>query len=154
MAEFSFSKSLLGNKKRGALTGSHVAYGLFVLICCWAGAQMLSMLIHAPGVFERLMQAQDASRPQVDISLAVGTLFGLIPFLIGCTFIGVLALIVRWRQRRQRRAIQFARRSSTRFANHAVVRFRVIFGLSSWIPGNISRGRVLPVFFSARRKTC
>ncbi|VEB05733.1 inner membrane protein [Klebsiella pneumoniae] len=70
--------------------------GLFVLICCWAGAQMLSMLIHAPGVFERLMQAQDASRPQVDISLAVGTLFGLIPFLIGCTFIGVLALIVRW----------------------------------------------------------
>ncbi|MCV4755111.1 DUF2755 domain-containing protein, partial [Escherichia coli] len=24
MAEFSFSKSLLGNKKRGALTGSHV----------------------------------------------------------------------------------------------------------------------------------
>ena len=86
MAEFSFSKSLLGNKKRGALTGSHVAYGLFVLICCWAGAQMLSMLI--------------ASRPQVDISLAVGTLFGLIPFLIGCTFIGVLALIVRWRQRR------------------------------------------------------
>jgi len=69
MAEFSFSKSLLGNKKRGALTGSHVAYGLFVLICCWAGAQMLSML-------------------------------GLIPFLIGCTFIGVLALIVRWRQRR------------------------------------------------------
>ncbi len=110
MAEFSFSKSLLGNKKRGALTGSHVAYGLFVLICCWAGAQMLSMLIHAPGVFERLMQApgvferlmqaQDASRPQVDISLAVGTLFGLIPFLIGCTFIGVLALIVRWRQRR------------------------------------------------------
>ncbi|HID2926011.1 TPA: DUF2755 family protein [Klebsiella pneumoniae] len=96
MAEFSFSKSLLGNKKRGALTGSHVAYGLFVLICCWAGAQMLSMLM----VFERLMQAQDASRPQVDISLAVGTLFGLIPFLIGCTFIGVLALIVRWRQRR------------------------------------------------------
>ncbi|MBD3703996.1 DUF2755 family protein [Klebsiella pneumoniae] len=86
--------------KKGALTGSHVAYGLFVLICCWAGAQMLSMLIHAPGVFERLMQAQDASRPQVDISLAVGTLFGLIPFLIGCTFIGVLALIVRWRQRR------------------------------------------------------
>lgn len=44
--------------KKGALTGSHVAYGLFVLICCWAGAQMLSMLIHAPGVFERLMQAR------------------------------------------------------------------------------------------------
>ncbi len=68
MAEFSFSKSLLGNKKRGALTGSHVAYGLFVLICCWAGAQMLSMLIHAPGVFERLMQARgrqpSASRHQ------------------------------------------------------------------------------------------
>ncbi|BCU61997.1 membrane protein [Klebsiella variicola] len=82
------------------MTGSHVAYGLFVLVCCWAGAQMLSMLIHAPGVFERLMQTQDASRPQVDISLAVGTLFGLIPFLIGCSFIGLLALIVRWRQRR------------------------------------------------------
>ncbi len=73
MAEFSFSKSLLGNKKRGVtLTGSHVAYGLPVLICCWAGAQMLSMLIHAPGGRERLMQARDASRPQVDISLGRG----------------------------------------------------------------------------------
>lgn len=71
-----------------------------MLICCWAGAQMLSMLIHAPGVFERLMQAQDASRPQVDISLAVGTLFGLIPFLVSCAFIGLLAIIVRWRRRR------------------------------------------------------
>ncbi len=46
------------------------------------------------------MQAQDASRPQVDISLAVGTLFGLIPFLVGCAFIGLLAIIVRWRRRR------------------------------------------------------
>ncbi|MCS5949586.1 YaiY family protein [Klebsiella pneumoniae subsp. pneumoniae] len=66
-------------KKRGALTGSHVAYGLVrvdLLLGRRADAQ------HAdprPGVFERLMQAQDASRPQVDISLAVGTLFGLIP---------------------------------------------------------------------------
>lgn len=78
MAEFSFSKSLLGNKKRGALTGSHVAYGLFVLICCWAGAQMLSMLIHAPGVFERLIAVpvirflypQPAGRPDADADLS------------------------------------------------------------------------------------
>ncbi len=86
--------------KRGALTGSHVAYGLFVLILLLGRRADAQHADPRPGVFERLMQAQDASRPQVDISLAVGTLFGLIPFLIGCTFIGVLALIVRWRQRR------------------------------------------------------
>ena len=84
----------------GVLCDLSLIHILFVLICCWAGAQMLSMLIHAPGVFERLMQAQDASRPQVDISLAVGTLFGLIPFLVSCAFIGLLAIIVRWRRRR------------------------------------------------------
>jgi hypothetical protein len=50
-----------------------------VLFCFWAGAQMLSMLVHAPGVFEHLMQIQDNSSPRIKIGLAVGTLFGLIP---------------------------------------------------------------------------
>lgn len=99
MAEFSFSKSLWEIKK-GRADRQPCRLRAVRVDLLLGGAQMLSMLIHAPGVFERLMQAQDASRPQVDISLAVGTLFGLIPFLIGCTFIGVLALIVRWRQRR------------------------------------------------------
>jgi hypothetical protein len=49
MAEFAFSKSLLP-LKRSAITGSNIAYALFVLFCFWAGAQMLSMLVHAPGV--------------------------------------------------------------------------------------------------------
>ncbi|MFK3705227.1 DUF2755 family protein [Klebsiella sp. NPDC088457] len=100
MAEFAFSKSIIGGKKRGPLTSSNIAYALFVLFCFWAGAQMLSMLVHAPGVFEHLMQVQDNDRPRIEIGLAVGTLFGLIPFLIGCMLVGVLGLILRWRNNR------------------------------------------------------
>ncbi|MCS5880383.1 YaiY family protein [Klebsiella variicola subsp. variicola] len=82
------------------MTGSHVAYGLFVLVCCWAGAQVLSMLIHAPGVFERLMQTQDASRPQGRHQSRRWHPLWPDPSPIGCSFIGLLALIMRWRQRR------------------------------------------------------
>ena len=42
---------------------------------------------------------------------------------------------------------------ATRFANHAVVRLRVIFGLSSWIPGRIALGKVFPLFLSASANT-
>lgn len=100
MAEFTFAKTVNGGKKRGSITSSNIAYALFVLFCFWAGAQMLSMLIHAPGVFEHLIQMQDSSRPRVEISLMVGTLFGLIPFLAGCVLIGIPGLIFRWRSRR------------------------------------------------------
>ena len=93
MAEFTFAKTVNGGKKRGSITSSNIAYALFVLFCFWAGAQMLSMLIHAPGVFEHLIQMQDSSRPRVEISLTVGTLFGLIPFLAGCVLIGIPGLL-------------------------------------------------------------
>ncbi|WP_434636098.1 DUF2755 family protein [Klebsiella sp. I138] len=100
MAEFTFSKSLIAGKKKGAITRSNIAYALFVLFCFWAGAQMLSMLVHAPGVFEHLMQIQDTNAPRIKMGLAVGTLFGLIPFLFGGIFIGVLGLILRWSDNR------------------------------------------------------
>ncbi|CAM3274633.1 Inner membrane protein YaiY [Klebsiella spallanzanii] len=98
MAEFTFAKSASSGKKRLSITSSNIAYALFVLFCFWAGAQMLSMLIHAPGVFEHLIQMQDSSHPRVEIGLMVGTLFGLIPFLAGCVLIGILGLIFRWRR--------------------------------------------------------
>ncbi len=111
MAEFTFAKTVNGGKKRGSLTGSNIAYALFVLFCFWAGAQMLSMLIHAPGVFEHLIQMQDSSRPRVEISLVVGTLFGLIPFLAGCVLIGIPGLApYSWPAGRQR--VWQTRRSS------------------------------------------
>ena len=51
-------------------------------LCCFAlaGAQLLNLLVHAPGVYERLMQVQETGRPRVEIGLGVGTIFGLIPF--------------------------------------------------------------------------
>ena len=100
MAEFAFSKSIFSGKKRSAITSSNIAYTLFVLFCFWAGAQMLSMLVHAPGVFEHLMQLEDNKAPRIQIGLAVTTLFGLIPFLLGCLLIGVLGLIMRWSNNR------------------------------------------------------
>ena len=33
MAEFTFAKTVNGGKKRGSLTGSNIAYALFVLFC-------------------------------------------------------------------------------------------------------------------------
>ncbi len=154
MAEFSFSKSLLGNKKRGALTGSHVAYGLFVLVCCWAGAQMLSMLIHAPGVFERLMQTQDASRPQVDIKSRRWHPLWPDPFPD--------RLLVH-----RAAGAHCALASAPLTPRHTICpplinpfckpRRRQVTGNFRTLkldPGNISRGRVLPALFSARRKTC
>ncbi len=47
----------------------------FVLFCFWAGAQLLNLLVHAPGVYERLMQVQETGRPRVEIGLGVGTIF-------------------------------------------------------------------------------
>lgn len=100
MAEFTFAKTVNGGKKRSAITSSNITYALFVLFCFWVGAQMLSMLIHAPGVLEHLIQMQDSSRPRVEIGLLVGTLFGLIPFVAASLLIGISGLIFRWRSRR------------------------------------------------------
>ncbi|MEN1471649.1 DUF2755 family protein, partial [Pseudomonas aeruginosa] len=57
--------------------------------------------VHAPGVYERLMQVQETGRPRVEIGLGVGTIFGLIPFLVGCLIFAVVALWLHWRHRRQ-----------------------------------------------------
>ena len=136
MADFTLSKSLFKGKHRdpSSLPGN-IAYAVFVLFCFWAGAQILNLLAHAPGIYELLMQLQmhAPGRPRVEIGLGVGTLFGLVPFLAGSLILGAIAAFARWRRRHHNDdcPIHFARRSSTRLANHAVVRLRVIFGLSS-----------------------
>jgi len=96
MTEFTLSRSIIAGKKKESSTPGNIAYALFVLLCFWVGAQMLNLVVHAPGVFEHL--AQDSSRPRIEIGLAVGTLFGLVPFLAGCALLGVVALIMRWRR--------------------------------------------------------
>src|SRR5699024_12259335 len=79
MADFTLSKSLFSGKYRNASsTPGNIAYALFVLFCFWAGAQLLNLLVHAPGVYERLMQVQETGRPRVEIGLGVGTIFGQI----------------------------------------------------------------------------
>ncbi len=86
MADFTLSKSLFKGKHRdtSSLPGN-IAYAVFVLFCFWAGAQVLNLLAHAPGIYEQLMQLQmqETGRPRVEIGLGVGTLFGLVPFLAG-----------------------------------------------------------------------
>ena len=69
-------------------------------LCCFAFGQA-RRLVHAPGVYERLMQVQETGRPRVEIGLGVGTIFGLIPFLVGCLIFAVVALWLHWRHRRQ-----------------------------------------------------
>ncbi|EGT0660071.1 DUF2755 family protein [Citrobacter werkmanii] len=102
MADFTLSKSLFKGKYRdtSSLPGN-IAYAIFVLFCFWAGAQILNLLAHAPGIYEQLMQLQmqETGRPRVEIGLGVGTLFGLIPFLVGSLILGVVATIIHWRRR-------------------------------------------------------
>ena len=81
MADFTLSKPIFGGKQPKTSTTGNIAYALFVLFCFWAGTQLLNMLVHAPGVYEHLMQVQDTGRPRVEIGLGVSTVFGLIPFL-------------------------------------------------------------------------
>jgi hypothetical protein len=64
MADFTLSKPIFGGKQPKTSTAGNIAYALFVLFCFWAGSQLLNMLVHAPGVYEHLMQVQDNGRPQ------------------------------------------------------------------------------------------
>ena len=98
MADFTWSKPIFGGKPKTSTAGN-IAYALFVLFCFWAGSQLLNMLVHAPGVYEHLMQVQDNGRPRVEIGFGVSTLFGLVPFLAGCMILGVVALVLRFRRR-------------------------------------------------------
>ncbi|MGY5958233.1 DUF2755 domain-containing protein [Kosakonia sp. BK9b] len=98
MADFTLSKPFTGAKKRDTSRPGNIAYAVFVLLCFWAGAQLLNLLVHAPGVFEHLMQIQDSARPHVELGLGVGTIFGLVPFLAGSAVLGVIALFLRWRR--------------------------------------------------------
>ncbi|GHD96505.1 MULTISPECIES: DUF2755 family protein [Pseudocitrobacter] len=100
MTDFALSKLILNGKKSASSAPGNVAYVVFVLLCFWAGAQLLNLLVHAPGVYEHLMQMQDTGRPRVEMGLAVGTLFGLVPFLGGCAILGFVALVMRWRRQR------------------------------------------------------
>ncbi len=80
MADFTLSKSLFSGKHREtSSTPGNIAYAIFVLFCFWAGAQLLNLLVHAPGIYEHLMQVQDTGRPRVEIGLGVGTIFGWCP---------------------------------------------------------------------------
>lgn len=97
MAEFMMSKPFANKKRRDASMPGNIAYAVFVLLCFWAGAQLLNALIHAPGMLENLMQMQESNRPRIDMGLGVGTIFGLVPFLIGSALLGVIALLLRWR---------------------------------------------------------
>ncbi|VYT87455.1 Inner membrane protein YaiY [Metakosakonia massiliensis] len=98
MAGFTLSKPFSGKKTRDASTPGNIAYAVFVLLCFWAGAQLLNLLVHTPGVYEQVMQIQDANRPHVEMGLGVGTIFGLVPFLVGSAILGFIALVLRWRR--------------------------------------------------------
>ncbi len=86
-------------KKTTGATLSNIAYAVFVLFCFWVGSQILNVLVHAPGVLEHLAQGNDATRPRIEMGLAVSTVFGLVPFLSGCLFLGIVALAVKYRHR-------------------------------------------------------
>lgn len=93
MTDFTLSKLMFSKKKGTSSTSGNLAYALFVLLCFSVGA----LVLHAPGVYEHLMQMQDTGRPRVEMGLGVGTLFGVVPFLAGCAILGIVSLMRRLR---------------------------------------------------------
>ena len=98
MADFTLSKPIFGGKQpkppRREYCLCPVCSVLFLgrnPTAEYAGA--------CSGVYEHLMQVQDTGRPRVEIGLGVSTVFGLIPFLAGSMVLGVIALVLRWRNR-------------------------------------------------------
>ncbi|AYN27399.1 MULTISPECIES: DUF2755 family protein [Buttiauxella] len=104
MTDISLSKQvvpvgLVSTTKTERSTRSNLAYAAFILFCFWVGAQILSLMVHAPGVLEHLAQGNDASRPRIEMGFAVSTVFGLVPFLAGCALVGVICLALKFHQR-------------------------------------------------------
>lgn len=105
MAEITLSKRVVpatipvSATKSGGATLSNIAYAVFILFCFWVGSQLLNLVVHAPGVLEHLAQGNDATRPRIEMGLAVSTVFGLVPFLLGCALLGIIALAVKYRHR-------------------------------------------------------
>ncbi|MRS17048.1 DUF2755 family protein [Enterobacteriaceae bacterium RIT691] len=98
MADFTLTKPLISGKKGIPSRRGNIGYALFVLFCFWVGAQVLTAVVHAPAVWEHLMPLPDPGRPHIEMGLAVGTLFGLIPFLAGCAVVGIVAFVIRIRR--------------------------------------------------------
>lgn len=98
MAGMSLSKQVVpvittvSTTKTEGSTRSNLAYAAFILLCFWVGTQILSLMVHAPGVLEHLAQGNDATRPHVEMGFAVSTVFGLVPFLAGCVLLGAVCL--------------------------------------------------------------
>ncbi len=47
MADFTLSKPFTGAKNVTPPRPGNIAYAVFVLLCFWAGAQLLNLLVHA-----------------------------------------------------------------------------------------------------------
>ncbi|WP_424590519.1 DUF2755 family protein [Buttiauxella sp.] len=105
MADMSLSKQVVpvittvSTTKAEGSSRSNLAYAAFILFCFWVGTQILSLMVHAPGVLEHLAQGNDASRPRIEMGFAVSTVFGVVPFLAGCALLGVVCLIIKFQHR-------------------------------------------------------
>lgn len=85
--------------KNDDATRNNIAGAAFILFCFWIASQILNVLLHASGVLEHLAQANHASRPRIEMGFAVSTLFGFVPFLFGCLFLGMIGLALKFRYR-------------------------------------------------------
>ena len=105
MTDISLSKQVVpvittvSTTKVERATRSNLAYAAFILFCFWVGTQILSLMVHAPGVLEHLAQGNDATRPRIEMGFAISTVFGLVPFLAGCMLLGMVFLAMRFHHR-------------------------------------------------------
>ena len=46
------------------------------------------------------LDVKESGRPRIEIGVVVGTIFGLVPFLVGCAVAAAISLWLRFQQRR------------------------------------------------------
>lgn len=99
MAIFASSKSLSSLFGRERPPSGNITWALFVLLCFWAGSEIISLFSHGPGLIDRLTQTHSLSRPTIEMSPSVGLLFGVVPVVVGLLLLGSVLLVIRWRHR-------------------------------------------------------
>lgn len=100
MINTSLSKSVRDRTQKSATLLGNLSWTFFVLFCFWSGTQVINLLINAPGVFEKLVQGSDASRPGIDMGFGVSILFGLSVFTTGALILGIILIAGRTHARR------------------------------------------------------
>lgn len=99
MAGITSPKSFTSEIRREFSHSGNLSWALFVVLCLWGGSEIISLLAHAPGLLEHIMQTHSSARPTIEMSPSVGLIFGIATVAGGLVILGAVGLYLRLRRR-------------------------------------------------------